>query len=188
MKRRESERREARHRRWWTSAWLPIILAVLVGFVFYRIGISLLDLAVTDRYGKPIDKLEVVNLARAVKAFDMEYSRLPVPEHSRKDITVETDEAFMAILLGTDGVDLNPRGLIFYAGRQAKDGLAGLLEVDPVLGPRLVDRWGRPYVLILDGDYDHTVIGPDGNKISGGVICYSLGEDGVFDAKDAKSW
>lgn len=118
----------------------------------------------------------------------MEYARLPIPQGSTADVRTETDEAFMAILLGGNGV-LNPRAKVFYMGKvAAKDGTKGLLVVDPKLGPRLMDSWGRTFVLIIDGDGDGFVTAPDGTRVAAPAISYSLGEDGILDAKDPQFW
>lgn len=185
MKRAEFERLEVRRLRR-RNAVLVVGALVCVG-IYVLVGVLKHLPEKRRREYKAWARNEVVNLRRAVMAYDMEYSKLPVPLGTEEDVRMETDEKTMAILLGGGG-EVNPQRLLFYTGKDARKEKSGLLVFDPKLGPRLVDPWGRPFVMIIDGDGDHTVTGPDGTRIEWDVICYSLGEDGVFDAKDPKSW
>ncbi len=188
MKRADFERLEARRKRWRDLLQVVGVVAVAV-FLFGYCGHRNQPEPLIRHHGE--ESNEVVNLVRAVKAYEMEYSRLPIPNGvaATDSYETETDERFVDILTshGSDG-GASSRGPLFYKGKLARDGKGGLLVVNPKLGPRLVDGWGRPYIVVIDANDDGAVVGPDGTRIAQDVICYSLGEDGVFDAKDPKSW
>ncbi len=145
---------------------------------------------------------EVVNIVRAVKAYDMEYSQMPIAKGSAGGDTysTQTDQDFMEILLGSDdkGGGLNPRGMVFYTGKEAKERAGGLDYGEGGnsggVKPRLVDPWGNMYYLAIDGDYDHKLQGPSecgSGDIHQDVICWSKGppkDTDNADFEDCKKW
>ncbi len=175
-----------RKRSWKRFWWLSFGAVLGIGGIFLFQIISL----VRKQADKASARCEVVNLVRCLKAYEMEYDRLPVPDGTEGDyFATTTDEAFLAVLLGVETTDLNPRGKVFYSGRVGHKGCGGLVTEDPLLGPRLLDPWGRVYYFRIDADNDGEVTAPDGQSVRQSVIAWSLGDGGVFDAKKLpKSW
>lgn len=188
-----------RRRSGFTLLELLIVIAIIA--ILASVAFPVTALVITQAH-KANARNEVVNIVRSVKAYDMEYSKMPLTtaDAGADTYETETDQEFMAILLGTDDTagGLNPRGKVFYNGKEAKEGLAGLDygEEGNTSGskPRLVDPWGKMYFVAIDADYDHKLQGPSecgSGDIHEDVIAWSKGppkdETGeLFD--DCKKW
>lgn len=79
---------------------------------------------------------DVNQVASAVKAYALEYGRLP---ESAEVIAALTGE--------------NPKGIVFFEAKQAK----GTPPKNGLSGGQLLDPWGNPYEVTLDDDYDNKV-------------------------------
>ncbi|MGK0186803.1 MAG: hypothetical protein ACI9R3_002586 [Verrucomicrobiales bacterium] len=90
-------------------------------------------------------------------------------ENQSVDFTRTTDQSFMDILRGKD-LERNPRGIEFG---EWPDGA-------------LVDPWGNPFTIIIDGNDDGAIADPvDGNKtLKKTIFVYSAGSDGDFTTWD----
>jgi len=98
-------------------------------------------------------------LESAVNNFFTEYGSMPKADLTADDtINTKTDLTFLRVLLGTEGTStsaLNTRAIKFLSVREGKSGKNGLLyntSGNDITG--LVDPWGGPFFLRLDGDYD----------------------------------
>lgn len=103
---------------------------------------------------------DVNQLAMAVKAYQLEYGKLPGSGGS--DGAAPSD--LMTTLTGSNSQ--NPRGIVFFEAKTAKGGKGGLD------GTTYKDPWGNAYTITLDYNYD--------NKISNNfttVIVHSPGPD-----------
>ncbi len=160
------------------------IIAILASVAFPVTGM------VIDQARKAEARNEVMNIVNAIKTYETEYSKYPVDSNAAGTDFYEdrTDREFMGILLGDDEV-MNPRRKVFYEGKNAKEGVAGLDYGDGEGGgggdgggttPRLVDPWGEEYYFQIDADYDGKVGGPteceETNDIRQGVIAWSKGK------------
>jgi|LakMenE01Jun11ns_1017448.scaffolds.fasta_scaffold9417371_1 type II secretion system protein G len=95
---------------------------------------------------------DVNQLAMAVKAYQLEYGKLP----PSSDV--------VTTLISSNAN--NPRGIVFFEPKMAKGGKGGLD------GTTYKDPWGNNYTITLDDDYD--------NKVSNyftTVIVHSPGPD-----------
>lgn len=113
------------------------IIAILAGLAFPAVQGAL-------GQGKKAQARNDVNqLAAAIKAFQLEYGRLPASSDSPS-----TREVISA-LIGSNAT-LNPRSIVFFEPKAAKGpekaGWDGSLYRDP---------WGHEYTIRLDTDYDN---------------------------------
>jgi prepilin-type N-terminal cleavage/methylation domain-containing protein len=102
-------------------------------------------------------------LESAVSNFYTEYGSMPRANLSG-DVRVDTrDIPFLRVLLGTEGNSnsvLNTRAIKFLSVREGKSGKNGLIfnpSGADIIAPGLVDPWGGPYFVALDGDFDERV-------------------------------
>jgi len=175
-------------------AWLRRLLVVIILGLLTVLLLPWSGLRWVGGHGHHRVWNEVANLKNAIKQYEYDYQELPLPMTSKgmDYCRMESDEWLMAILMGrANGEKLNPRGSRYYEGIDSREGVNGLLwsGAEPNERVRLVDAWGRMYQIVIDADGDGYAMLPDGTRVEGGVAVYSLGEDGVFDAKrDPVSW
>jgi prepilin-type N-terminal cleavage/methylation domain-containing protein len=117
------------------------IIAILAGLAFPAVQGAL------ESGKKAQARNEVHQLAAAIKAFQLEYGRLPSTD------TGEDQPADNATIIATltRSNSLNPRGIIFFEpkmARQGRNGLDGSVYKDP---------WGNPYSFTLDTDYNNKI-------------------------------
>lgn len=154
------------------------IIAILAAVAFPVTGM------VIEKARKTEALNECVNLVRAVKQYEADYNKYPIKSGSAGTDSLETtsNESFMKILLGTDDSQsgLNPRGIVYYGGKAAKEGTSGLDYGEGGGDPSLKDPWGNLYFIQIDGNYDGDVAGPadceSSNEIRTGVIAWSKGK------------
>jgi len=91
------------------------------------------------------------------------------PDLRSVDFTRSTDQAFMDVIRGKD-LERNPRGMEFG---EWHDGA-------------LVDSWGNPYRVTIDGDGDGALPDPvdENNTLKQTIFVYSAGFDGDFTTWD----
>jgi len=112
------------------------IIAILAGLSFPAVNGAL------DSAKKTQAKSNVVQIAGAVSAYEVEYGKLP----TLTGTTVDKD--FMDILTGT-----NSRGIVFLEAQAWKKGKGGTNSVG------YCDPWDstKAYSIALDADYDNKV-------------------------------
>ncbi|QIF03177.1 hypothetical protein [Roseimicrobium sp. ORNL1] len=136
---------------------------------------------------------QMQNLKLAVRAYQVEYSKLPsatVPEGKDEQQMVEAKGGIIDILTGKDH-DKNPRQVPFYEPPPPKAGKSG--GVTNAAGElEIRDPFGHLYRMYFDWNGDGQVPDPQhpGATIDEPVIIYSAGPDGDYDTwKDnVKSW
>ncbi len=111
---------------------------------------------------------DVHQLAAAVRAFQLEYGRLPTTA-SGSDNTNADNASIIRALTGAD-TTLNPRSIVFFEAKQAKGGKGGLD------GGVYKDPWGNAYSFMLDTSYDNK-INAYGKTNFATVIVSSTGPD-----------
>lgn len=115
------------------------IIAILAGLAFPAVQGAL------GSGKKAQARNDVAQLAAAVKAYQLEYGRLPGA--ATADGTASSD--FMTTL--TSSNSQNPRGIVFFEPKMAKGGKGGLD------GTTYKDPWGGAYVVTLDYNYDNRI-------------------------------
>lgn len=154
---------------------------------------------------KSAEKSDVSNLVAASKAFYTEYGRYPLAESGGRFTTEESQGKLMRVLTGEDTVE-NPRRIVFFESKVAQermfDGKNHYVSGFSPLTGALMDRWGNPYHVVVDADYDGQIPTPyvdDDRPPRTGVIAWSLGKDrrqserlrgsdGLLSTDDVVSW
>lgn len=117
------------------------IIAILAGLAFPAVQGAL-------GQGKKAQARNDVNqIAAAIKAFQLEYGRLPSSGSS--DTVVNNQIWIQALTMSNTN---NPRGIVFFEPKQAKGGKGGLSN------NVYYDPWGLPYNVMLDLNYDNRVV------------------------------
>ena len=134
------------------SAFTLIELLVVIAIIAILAGLAFP--AVQGAMGsakKAQARNDVNQLAAAVKAFQLEYGKLP----ATKDDAAEVVKA----LIGSN-TSVNPRNIVFFEPKTAKGGKKGWD------GANYLDPWGSPYKVVLDLGYSNKVTADvgDGNQ------------------------
>jgi len=137
-------------------------------------------------------KYQARGIKSAIANYQMEYGKLPFDQSGGGNILLDTEtDDIIALLSGLDINNLNPRKSVFYEGKKAK-GEAGS-EIGGIYGEgvgiRLVDPWGFPYFVVIDGNYDNVLESFEAKQIRQSIAVYSKGKpdvDGAF--KEVKKW
>ena len=133
-----------------TSALAFTLIELLVVIAIIAILAGLAFPAVQGAMGsakKAQARNEVNQLAAAVKAYQLEYGRLP--GSATADGPAPAD--FITTL--TSSNSQNPRGIVFLEPKIAKGQKNGL-GTD---GKTYYDPWGNPYTITLDYDYNNKI-------------------------------
>jgi prepilin-type N-terminal cleavage/methylation domain-containing protein len=94
---------------------------------------------------------DVQQIAAAIRAFQLEYGRLPSSD-TGSDVFSDDNSGIMKALLGKDA-DLNPRNIAFLSPKATTTGKGGLDTASSMF----YDPWGKPYFIKLNTDYDNVV-------------------------------
>jgi len=137
------------------SAFTLIELLVVIAIIAILAGLAFP--AVQGAMGsakKAQARNDVNQLAAAVKAFQLEYGRLPGSQS--KD--GEAPDNLIAILTSTN--TNNPRGIVFFEPKIAKGKKNGFSTADG----KYYDPWGIEYSVLLDYDYDNKIKNTNSNQ------------------------
>ena len=130
------------------------IIAVLASLAFP------VTQAVLSRAYKLKTQAMVKDLQVGINNYLTEYNRLPNRAASGSDQPVQTDQSsdLISVLLAEDtgANSLNPRAIPFLNVNMAKNNVGGLID-NGGASLSLVDNWGQPYTVILDGDNDNKI-------------------------------
>jgi type II secretory pathway pseudopilin PulG len=179
--------------------WVMIVLAVGLPVIGVLAAAGFAGGSVAIKKAKKISALAAANeLETAINQFYGEYSFLPDSSKPSPDRVFDTSspqgQQLLSILMGTESspAPQNSKKLQFYIGRPGAGGKNGLIALPSGL-PELKDPWGKPYQVIIDGDYDETLIPPANSgsptPVRGHrVLVYSLGQDGKGGAGAVRTW
>lgn len=149
------------------EAFTLIELLVVIAIIAILAGISFPAIQGAMGSGKKARTRNDVNqLATAVKAFQLEYGRLPITNSTTSDTMNAANSSVLPALIGA-----NSRGIVFFEAKQAKGGKGGLVASTG----EYVDPWGTAYKFCLDTDYDNKLITNGTNYTT--VIVDSAGPD-----------
>jgi prepilin-type N-terminal cleavage/methylation domain-containing protein len=175
-----------------------IELLVVIGIIAILASLAFpVTQAVLQRAYKLKAQAMVKDLQVAINNYVTEYNRLPQQGQSETPTPTDQGSELIGILMGesTGQNSLNPRGIVFLNANMAKNNRGGLVD-NGGSSLSLIDNWGQPYYVIMDGNYDNKVANPDvqsqDQTVSQGappqlrtrVAVYSLGPDGQEGTKD----
>jgi len=173
-----------------------IELLVVIGIIAILASLAFpVTQSVLQRAYKLKAQATVKDIQVAINNYITEYNRLPM--QGTAETPVQTDQGeLIGVLLGdiSGPNSLNPRAIQFLNVNMAKNGVGGLVDNGGTVS--LIDNWGNPYYVLMDGNYDNKVANPDvqnqDQTVSGGappelrtrVAVYSLGPDKQQATKD----
>ena len=142
----------------------------------------------------------VKSITLAVHNYVADYHRMPVRSTVEEPADLSEGSPLLKVLMGENVDRLNPSRTRFLADQPiGRNGAGGLVGTDDQWA--LVDPWGTPFRIVMDGDWDQRVINPDAQNeepsISGPasswlpltVIGFSAGVDKRFGTcDDVVSW
>ncbi len=180
------------------SGFTLIELLVVIGIIAILASLAFpVTQAVLQRAYKLKAQAMVKDLQVAINNYITEYNRLPQQGQAEAPMPTDQSSPLIGILMGeaTGQNSLNPRGIVFLNANMAKNNRGGLIDSG---GSQLslVDQWGNPYQVLMDGNYDNKVRNPDlqneDQTVSQGappelrtrVAVYCLGPDGQEGTKD----
>lgn len=153
-----------------------IELLVVISIIAILAGISFPAVQGAMGSGKKAKaRNDVSQLVAAVKAFQLEYGRLPCSSEGASGDVIATTNNKVVIAALTISNDLNPRGIVFFEPKQAKGGKGGISD------GIYFDPWGKPYTFSFDTDYNNRLT-VNGVTLFNTVIVESGGPDGLLSA------
>jgi len=143
-----------------------------------------------------------LQLKNAIASYSTEYRRYPVDPDLDPDTVFRTDSSFMEALLGSEterGLALNPRRIVFYTNRAARDlgngKFANGLTMNPDGSGELWDPYGNHYYIRLDLSGENRVRRPDWDAggepyVPESILVWSAGKSGREDRgrDNIKTW
>ncbi len=178
------ERRCDRCRRWpWLIFWGVVVLLL--------IGVAKQGSSLTPKALKYDAQATAMAIDNAIDQFYTEYDHLPAPTSAVKGKDWNSDsgdaENLISILKALDAT-ANSKQIDFLGDikdAKTEDGkrLNGLVREDSTIA--LLDPWGHPYLIRMDGDGDGFVTDPSdpGKRLAKKAIVWSAGKDG-----DPETW
>jgi prepilin-type N-terminal cleavage/methylation domain-containing protein len=167
------------------------IIAILIGLLFPAFK------AVQNQARQTQAKNDLTQIVNAVNAFYTDYGKYPlVTADTTYGVGGTANNALFTVLRATEATPTNnPRQVVFISPPSVKNpsnpksGIA--LQATTINGilvaiGDLVDPWGTPYNVRIDGNYDNAVANPYGAQSVGGagpdpvpvgVIAWSRGSD-----------
>ena len=137
------------------SAFTLIELLVVIAIIAILAGLAFPAVQGAMGSAKKAQARNDVNLlASAVKAFQLEYGRLPGSE------TVDGLAPANLIATLTSSNANNPRGIVFFEPKIAKGKKNGLSTDDG----KYYDPWGKEYSVLLDYNYDNKIKNTNSNQ------------------------
>ncbi len=177
------------------GAFTLIELFVIMAVIIILMGLAFPAFtSVQNSARKTQAKNDLVQIVTAVNAFYTEYGKYPVVTGDTQ-ITISSD-LFYSLRGVASANASNPRQIVFISPPDVKDAnnpRSGIATKDTTINSiavkngELVDPWGTPYKIAIDGTYDNQVANPYGstggagsNPVRQGVIAWSLGADGTL--------
>ena len=176
------------------------IIAILMGLLFPVFGV------VKEQARKAEARAACVAIVNAARHYNTEYGKYPVlgnattasaPDLWYGDTTLGAAKdnsglfnTLRAKAVASGAVDYNPRKIVFFEGKDAKDPAAPKGGFSPTGGSGIVgafyDPWGAQYNVILDSDYDNVITTVPHLDYKGatkgpqtGCVAFALGKDGI---------
>ena len=156
------------------SAFTLIELLVVISIIAILAGLAFPAMQGALGSGKKAQaRNDVAQLVAAVKAFQLEYGRLP--STTAGSDAASADNAAIISALTTTNPTLNPRGIPFIEANAYRKGKGGTNSSGVYLDP-----WGSAYAFALDTDYNNRLtadVGAGSQSYMTTVIVQSAGPD-----------
>jgi type II secretory pathway pseudopilin PulG len=184
------------------GVWIAIVAGI---GILLLVGVSILAAVGIVGGSSAVKKAKILraratanSLENAVDQFYREYGVLPGSAKLVSDTVSETSgpegQQLLSILMGKESGPIfqNPKHLPFFSGKPGTRGKNGLIDLPSGLS-ELIDPWGNPYHLILDGDGDEALT-PPADSGSPTVVkgcrvrVYSLGPNGKGAVDAVRTW
>jgi prepilin-type N-terminal cleavage/methylation domain-containing protein len=135
-------------------AFTLIELLVVIAIIAILAGLAFPAMQGALNSGKKAQaRNDVQQIAAAIRAFELEYGRMPTSSVNTgddgSDLYTEDSKAIVRALMGQDTA-LNPRSIVFLDAKTAKSKKGG---VDPS-DFTFYDPWGKSYVIKMDTNYN----------------------------------
>lgn len=118
---------------------------------------------------------DVSQLASAIKAFQLEYGKLPSAKAGSSDENPAVNKDVIKVLIGSNST-LNPKNIVFFEPKLPTAGKKGGLT-----NGTYQDPWGADYIFALDTSYDNKIqkidVGDGSKDYITTVIVQSEGPD-----------
>lgn len=140
-----------------------IELLVVIGIIAILASLAFpVTQSVLQRAYKLKAQATVQDLQVAINNYITEYNRLPMQGTAETPVQTDQSSPLIGVLVGevTGPNSLNPRGIQFLTVNMAKNGVGGLID-NGGSSLSLLDNWGTPYQVLMDGNYDNKVNNPD---------------------------
>lgn len=172
-----------------------IALGVLMGFLWLIFdGRS----KATISTAKSRDTNTAFNLRNAISAYYTEYRSFPVSDELKTGVVeLKSDNELMKFLMPEEsngGYVGNPKGIVFFSGRQARQRSANLWTNGVRIsndGTELFDFLGNHFRIQIDLMMSGKMVPPGGGvPVSDHVCIWSAGKDGDFSSwrDNVKTW
>ena len=145
------------------KAYTLVELLVVIGIIAVLASLTFSVARVVVLNGHKLEtKVVLSDVELAVNQFFTEYHRMPVTGQTEEPIRMNQGTDLLSVLLGdvSGPKSLNPAGRVFLQARPARNGRNGVLEPGG-MPPSLVDRWGNPFLIVMDLNQDGRVPNPD---------------------------
>jgi prepilin-type N-terminal cleavage/methylation domain-containing protein len=132
------------------SAFTLIELLVVISIIAILAGLAFPAVQGALGQGKKAQARNDVNqLAAAIKAYQLEYGKMPSSVAGSDSAAADNKTVVSALTTSNTN---NPRGIVFFEPKNAKNNKGGI-GTDGVL----YDPWGSAYVISLDTDYNNKI-------------------------------
>jgi prepilin-type N-terminal cleavage/methylation domain-containing protein len=179
-----------------TAAFTLIELLVVIAIIIILAGLLYPAYqAVQSQAKRTQAKNDQTQIVTAVNAYYTEYGKYPlVTDDTLYGPAGTPNNALFDVLRATNATE-NPRQIVFISPPAVKDpanprsGIATQATmvngISVAIGD-LVDPWGTPYRIAIDGNYNNSMANPYGNPTPGGagpnpinqgVVAWSFGKD-----------
>jgi len=136
-----------------SSAFTLIELLVVIAIIAILAGLAFPATRSAFESGRKAQaRNDVQQIAAAIRAFELEYGRMPTAQVSTgsdmNEFYTEDSKTVVKALIGQDQ-NLNPRNISFLEARAAKGNKGGVAT-----DGTFYDPWGKSYVIKLDNNYN----------------------------------
>ena len=133
------------------EAFTLIELLVVIAIIALLAGLAFPAVQGALNSGKKAQaRNDMHQLAAAVRAFQLEYGRLPSTATGGDNTNVDSASVLSALTGGDTA--LNPRGIVFFEAKTGKGNKNGLGT-----DGKYYDPWGNAYTIALDLNYDNKI-------------------------------